>query len=206
MTMDVILGKKIGMAQMFEDNGDVIPVTLIDVSNVKVTKLIKSGEKQTHVELGKDKKVKNVDNSIKGQYKEFDFVPKFKKVFKTSDEITVNTEIDLSAFEKNDKVSVSGVTKGKGFRSVIQRWGFAGGPATHGASDRERAPGSLGTRTIPGRVFKGKKMAGHTGVRNKTIKNLKVAYIDSENNILAIKGAIPGTKDSYVIVKKESKK
>lgn len=199
--MKALLGKKIGMSQIFEENGDIVPVTIIDVSENYVSKVHKNGDAVTHIELGKDKKNKNVNKADQGNYKKLEFVPKFKKTLKSSEHQEEGSNLPASIFEKNDLVKVSGVTKGKGYRSAVQRWGFAGGPKTHGASDRERAPGSLGTRTIPGRVFKGKKMAGHVGTTNKTVSNLKIAYVDTEKNIIAVKGSIPGAKNSYVLVK-----
>lgn len=200
--MKALIGKKIGMTQIFEENGDVVPVTIVDVSENVVAKLLKSNEKVTHVEIAKDKKIKNTNKADEGNYKAINFVPKTKKALKVeSTELTEGSELKADIFTKNDTVDVTGITKGKGFRSAIQRWGFAGGPKTHGASDRERAPGSLGTRTIPGRVFKGKKMAGHVGTVQRTIKNLKVAYIDTEANLIGIKGSIPGPKNSYVLIK-----
>lgn len=200
--MKALIGKKIGMTQIFEENGDVVPVTIVDVSENVVAKLLKSNEKVTHVEIAKDKKIKNTNKADEGNYKTINYVPKTKKALKVeSTELTEGSELKADIFTKNDTVDVTGITKGKGFRSAIQRWGFAGGPKTHGASDRERAPGSLGTRTIPGRVFKGKKMAGHVGTVQRTIKNLKVAYIDTEANLIGIKGSIPGPKNSYVLIK-----
>jgi len=116
-------------------------------------------------------------------------------------DFAVGNELKADIFAVGDKVQVTSPTKGKGFASVIKRWKFAGGPRTHGASDRERAPGSIGTRTIPGRVFKGKKMGGHMGTRTKTVKGLVVVQIMPEENLIAIKGAVPGFNKSYVIIK-----
>lgn len=199
--MKALIGKKIGMTQIFESNGDSFAVTVLDVSENFVSKTLKNGESNTHVEISKDKKVKRTNKADIGNYKTLGFVPKYKSMLKSSDDLAEATELKADIFAVNDVVKVSGTTKGKGYRSGIQRWGFAGGPKTHGASDRERAPGSLGTRTIPGRVFKGKKMAGHVGTRNKTVSNLKIAFVDVENNLIAVKGSIPGPKNSYVLIK-----
>lgn len=202
--MNAILGKKIGMTQVYSENGIAIPVTVVDVSNNVVAKVLNNA---THVEIGKDKR-KNTTQADAGNYKALNFVPRFKKVFKllageTAPE--VGTEIKADTFEVGEKIQVTADTKGKGFQGVVKRWGFAGGPRTHGASDRERAPGSLGTRTIPGRVFKGKKMGGHMGNRTKTISGLKVIKVMADENLIAVEGAIPGPNKGYVIIKKQSK-
>ena len=201
--MKALIGKKIGMTQIFEENGDVVPVTIVDVSENYISKTFGRGEELSHIEISKDKKTKNTNKADQGNYKELTFVPKFKKVIKVSEkmEVSAGNELKADVFAKNDIVKVTGVTKGKGFRSGIQRWGFAGGPKTHGASDKERSSGSLGTRTIPGRVFKGKKMGGHVGTLQRTVSNLKIAYVDSEQNLIGIRGSIPGPRNSYVLIK-----
>jgi large subunit ribosomal protein L3 len=199
--MKAILGKKIGMTQVYSDNGTVIPATVLDVSNNVVSKILNNS---THVEIGKDKE-KNSNQADKGNYKNLNFVPRFKKVFKLNGDAApeVGTELKADIFEVGEKVQVTAPTKGKGFQGVVKRWGFSGGPRSHGASDRERAPGSLGTRTIPGRVFKGKKMGGHMGTRTKTISGLKIVKIMAEENLIAVEGAIPGPNKGYVIIKKQ---
>lgn len=200
--MKALIGKKIGMSQIFEENGVVVPVTILDVTENFVAKTLKSGETVSHIEISKDRKVKNTNKADQGNYKVLNFVPKFKKVLKNDNsELIEGAELKADVFAKNDVVKVTGITKGKGYRSAVQKWGFAGGPKTHGASDRERAPGSLGTRTIPGRVFKGKKMAGHVGTLQRTVSNLKIAYVDAEQGIVAVRGAVPGAKNSYVLIK-----
>lgn len=204
--MNSILGKKIGMSQVYSENGVVIPVTIIDISNNVVSKKLESNGAVTHVEIGKDT-TKNPNKADQGNYKSLNFVPRFKRVFKLdSIEETqeVGTQLDIdSIFKVGDKVSITSVTKGKGFQGVVKRWRFAGGPRTHGASDRERAPGSLGSRTIPGRVFKGKKMGGHMGVKNKTIQGLKIVKILKDKNLVAVKGSVAGPNKGYVIIKKQ---
>lgn len=200
--MNAILGKKIGMTQVYADNGTAIPVTVVDVSNNVVAKVLNNA---THVEIGKDKR-KNTRKSDEGNYKALSFVPRFKRVFKLlegENAPEVGTEVKADIFTVGEKVQVTAPTKGKGFQGVVKRWGFAGGPRSHGASDRERAPGSLGTRTIPGRVFKGKKMGGHMGTRTKTISGLKIVKVMAEENLIAVEGAIPGPNKGYVIIKKQ---
>lgn len=201
--MKAILGKKVGMTQVYTENGVAIPVTIVDVSENFVAKLLNNS---THVELGKDKR-KNANKADQGNYKALSFVPRFKQVFKLGkDEVApeVGSEVKADSFTVGEKVQVTASTKGKGFQGVVKRWGFAGGPRSHGASDRERAPGSLGTRTIPGRVFKGKKMGGHMGNRTQTVSGLKVIKVMVEENLLAIEGSIPGPNKGYVIIKKKN--
>ncbi|CAG1771972.1 50S ribosomal protein L3 [uncultured bacterium] len=203
--MNAILGKKIGMTQVYTENGNAIPVTVVDVSNNVVAKVLNTADKATHIELGKDKR-KITNKADNGNYKILNFVPRFKKVFKLIENEAapeVGTEVKADIFSVGDKVQVTAPTKGKGFQGVVKRWGFAGGPRTHGASDRERAPGTLGTRTIPGRVFKGKKMGGHMGTRTKTISGLKIVKVMAEENLIAVEGAIPGPNKGYVIIKKQ---
>lgn len=204
--MKVLLGRKIGMTQLYDTNGKVIPVTVLDVSENYISKLLKNKEGQlTHVEIGKDKqRAKSNYKADAGNYKDLTFVPKFKKVFKGLNEAEskeVGNQLLADLFAVGDKVQVTSEVKGKGFTGVVKRWKFAGGPRTHGASDRERAPGSIGTRTIPGRVFKGKKMAGHHGAFTKTVKGLKIALVDVENSLIAVSGAVPGDNKSYVVIK-----
>lgn len=204
--MKALLGRKIGMTQLYDENGKVIPVTVLDVSENFISKLLKNKEGElTHVEIGKDKqKSKNSYKADLGNYKDLSFVPKYKRAFKGLNDATskeVGAELKADVFAVGDKVQVTSEVKGKGFTGVVKRWGFAGGPRTHGASDRERAPGSIGTRTIPGRVFKGKKMGGHHGTFTKTVKGLKIALVDLENNLVAVSGAIPGDNKSYVVIK-----
>ncbi|OGD82915.1 50S ribosomal protein L3 [Candidatus Curtissbacteria bacterium RIFCSPLOWO2_02_FULL_40_11] len=119
--------------------------------------------------------------------------------------INLGDKITVSIFEPGDEVKVTGTTKGKGFTGVVKRWGFAGGPKTHGQSDRHRAPGSIGMGTTPGRVFKGKKMAGHLGNSKLTVTGLEVIEVNEDKNIILIKGAIPGPKDGFLIIEKTGK-
>ncbi|MEO6728969.1 MAG: 50S ribosomal protein L3 [Candidatus Dojkabacteria bacterium] len=205
--MKAILGKKIGMTQIYNEKGLAIPATVLDVSNNVIAKKIMKGETVSHIELGKDKQKKGNKSDL-GNYKTLGFVPTYKSVFTVKeiaaqnlDSLEEGAEIDLSAFTEGEKIDVSGINKGKGWQGVVKRWKFAGMPRTHGSSDRERAPGSLGTRTIPGRIFKGKKMGGHMGTRSKTIKNLKIALVDAENKLIAVSGSIPGAKGSYLVIK-----
>src|SRR5260221_5282748 len=201
--MKVILGKKVGMTQVYNENGTATPVTVLDVSANIVSKYL-GKEKVSHYEIGKDTRKKS-SKADKGNYKDVNnVVPRFKfavklKAGETAPEL--GSKVEASTFVEGDKVQVTGVTKGKGFQGVVKRWRFHGGPRTHGASDRERAPGSIGTRTIPGRVFKGKKMGGYMGNRNKTIQGLKIIQVMPKENLIAVEGSLPGAKNSYVIIK-----
>ncbi len=199
--MKAILAKKIGMTQIYKDNGEAVVITVFDVSNNVVSKVAAVGKKNQY-ELAKDSK-KSSTKAETGIYKAINFVPRFKETFTVADQVNleVGQKLNADVFELGDEVSVSGVTKGKGFQGVVKRWGFAGMPRTHGSSDRERAPGSLGSRAIPGRVFKGKKMGGHMGTRAQTVLGLKVEFIDVANGIIGIKGSVPGTRGTYAVIK-----
>lgn len=193
--MKFILGTKIGMSQVFDEKGNVIPVTLIEVGPCFVTQ-IKTKEKDSYtaVQIGFISKKKNVKKTEKG--KEFRFLKEFKYSPENS-ELKINDKIDVSVFQENDKVKISGISKGKGFAGVIKRWGFKSKPATHGQKHEERALGSVGCR-FPQRVIKGRKMPGRMGFERITIKNLKIAKVDLENNLLAVKGAVPGRKGTLL--------
>ena len=192
------------MTQTFDkETGEMTPVTVIDISGNVVSKHLKDGESVTHIEIGVDKK-KNPRAVDLGNYKDLKFVPQFRKVFKLKqgdETLDVASELKADIFTEGDLVDVAGVSKGKGFQGVMKRWNFKGGKRTHGQSDRERAPGSIGSGTTVGRVVKGKKMAGRMGRENVTIKQLKVVEVDSANEIVAVSGAIPGFNGSYVVIK-----
>lgn len=203
--MKAVIAKKIGMIQIYEDSGEAVIGTVLDLSSSILAKKDKDINGASHVELGYGKK-KNPSKAELGIYKELGYVPSVKNDIKVTDdssflEMNAGASIVPELFTKGDKVTVSGVTKGKGFAGVVKRHKMRGGPKTHGQSDRERAIGSIGMRTIPGRVWKGKRMAGHMGNINKTIKNLKVALVDSENKIIVVSGSIPGSNGTLVIVK-----
>ncbi len=200
--MKALIGTKIGMTQIFDsETGKVTPVTILDVSENIVAKVFKKDDKVSKIEIGKGREKKSNKADL-GNYKHLKYVPKYKEVINYSDEIEQGNELKADLFKEGDKVDVSGVSKGKGFTGVIKRWGFKGGKRTHGQSDRERAPGSIGAGTTMGRVTKGLKMAGRHGRANRTIKNLKVITVDSNNNTIAVGGSIPGFKGFKVVIKK----
>ncbi len=158
--MKTIIGLKKNMSQIFKEDGNVVPVTFVDVADIVVAHkktVEKDGYSATVIGLGKKK---NPSKAEVGKFKELGFVPMYAVEVELDEELNIGDKVNVSMFETIKKVNVTGITKGKGFQGVVKRWGFKGGPRTHGQSDRQRHPGSIGMRTTPGRVFKGKKMAG----------------------------------------------
>lgn len=203
--MKALLAQKREMTQIYSEDGSVIPVTILDVSDVYVIDT-KNAEKDGYnaTILGKGKK-KNANKPEVGKYKKLGFVPNYIKEIKDLVlETEENSKLSASLFENGEIVSVTGSSKGKGFQGVMKRWNFHGGPKTHGQSDRWRAPGSIGSGTTPGRVYKGKKMAGRMGSEQVTVKNLRVVMVDEKNGLIAIKGALPGNKGSYLVIKSQN--
>jgi len=201
-----ILGKKVGMTQIFDAEGRVTPVTLIEAGPCFVTQR-KSFEKDGYssVQLGfMEVAEKKLSKPELGHLKRSK-TPSLKHLreFRISeqDDVQEGQEINVDVFNVGDLVDVSGVSKGKGFAGVVKRHGFAGGAKTHGASDRHRAPGSVGAGTTPGRVFKGMRMGGRMGGKKVTTLNLEVVLVDSGRNLLAVKGAIPGGKNGLVVIR-----
>lgn len=198
--MKFILGKKLEMSQIFDENGKVVPITLVEALScyvVQVKTKEKDGYQAVQVGFGEVKK-KKVKKPQKGHIKKANLKNNFGgfKEFRDID-LKVGDKIDLSVFEEGDKVMVSGVSKGKGFQGVVKRHGFSGMPASHGTKHCLRAPGSIGS-AWPQRVFKGKKMAGRMGCEKVAIQGLKIAKIDMENGLIAIKGAVPGRKGTLL--------
>jgi large subunit ribosomal protein L3 len=203
--MPGLIGKKVGMTSVFDENGNNVPCTVLEVGPCVVTQVkTKDSDGYKALQLAFDeKKEKNTPKAMVGHFKKANTTPKRKVIelkgfildWKVGDVITVD-------YFKNDPwLDVSAVSKGKGFQGVVTRHGFSGvGGKTHGQHDRQRAPGSLGGSSYPSRVFKGIRMAGHTGDRKIKVINLKVVKIIPENNLLLVKGSVPGSKGSYVIV------
>lgn len=202
LEMKALLAQKREMTQIYDENGLVVPITIVDVNDVYVVST-KNHEKDGYdaTVLGKGKK-KNANKPELGKYKKLGFVPIFVKEIK---DMVLETEesgkIPATLFKSGEIISVTGNTKGKGFQGVVKRWNFHGGPKTHGQSDRWRAAGSIGSGTTPGRVYKGKKMPGRMGGNQVTVKNLQVVLVDEENGLIGIKGAVPGNKGSFIIIK-----
>jgi len=201
-------GFKKGQSQIFDEKGKMIPVSFIEVKPVVAVRFIdeqKDGYWAIQVGIGEQKR-KKTTKAILG-FLEKAGIKKTPRFFR---ELKVGGEIDLKAgdailasdvFNVGDIVAVSGKSRGKGFAGVVKRWGFAGGPRTHGQSDRQRAPGSIGQTTTPGRVFKGKKMAGRMGGVKKTVLGLEVVGIDREKEELIVLGLIPGAKGGLIEIK-----
>ena len=195
-----------GQIQKFLSDGQRIPVTEIQAGPCFVVE-VKPGA----VQLGfGERKEKKTLKPILGHIKKagLKVIPRFLREVSANQEeessnLKVGDEIKVGdIFKPGDIVDVTGTSKGKGFTGVVKRWGFAGGPRTHGQSDRERAPGSIGSTTTPGRVLKGKKMAGRAGGEKVTIKNLKVIEVNPEKNLLLVKGLVPGAKNGFLMIKK----
>ncbi len=194
-----ILGKKIGMSEMFI-NDKVVPITLIEAGPIFITQ-IKTREKDGYsaVQTGflkqKEKRLSKAVLNHLGKLGGFKYLKEFK--IKEGEELKKGDEINLSIFKQGDKVKLSGISKGKGFQGVVKRHGFHGGPKSHGQKHTLRAPGSIGA-TGPQRVMKGIKMAGRMGGERKTLKRAKIVFIDNKENLLAIKGSIPGRKGTLI--------
>lgn len=183
----------------FNSRGQQIPVTFINAAP-NLIYVNKSGK--TELTFGQKKKAKKTENAY---VKSFGFAPRKIREIKSEQEIKTGDKITVAVFEPGDAVKVTGTSKGKGFAGGMKRWGFHGGPKTHGQSDRHRSPGSIGQTTTPGRVFKGKKMAGHMGSVTKSVRGLEVVEIDEAKNILVVKGAVPGAKNSFLFIEKMGK-
>ncbi len=207
--MNGILGKKIGMTQVFDATGKVIPVTIVEAGPCKVTQ-VKTVEKDGYsaVQLGFDeKKRKNTTKPLKGHFKNANTEPLRRlKEFRLSEDVpSLGDEVKVDIFSVGDSIRVSGKSIGKGFAGVIKRHGFAGvGGATHGQSDRARAGGSIGQSAYPSKVIKGMKMPGHYGNVRKTISGLKVVKVDTERNLLFVSGAVPGSVNGYLEIRKDA--
>jgi large subunit ribosomal protein L3 len=200
-----IIGKKIGMSQIFKEDGKVEAVTAVEAGPCCVVQ-VKTEEKEGYnaVQLGFGE-AKRVSSPQKGHLKDLGKY-RYLREFRVDDidEMSVGDKVDVSMLEAGDLVDITGVSKSKGFAGVVKRHHFAGGPKTHGQSDRHRAPGSIGATTTPGRVFKGTRMAGHMGADQVTALNLEVVKADPERNLLLVKGAVPGSKDGLLLIKKSS--
>ena len=200
-----LIGKKIGMTQIFDEAGNVIPVTVVEAGPCTVTQ-IKTEENDGYqaVQVGfGDVKVSRVNKPMKGHFDKADVAPKKTlKEFRLEsiDGIEVGNILKADTFEVGEIVDVKGTSKGHGTAGAIKRWNFSRLRMTHGTGPNHRHAGSLGACSSPSRVFKGKKMAGHYGHETVTVQNLKIAKVDAENNLIAIKGAIPGPKGGIVVI------
>ena len=206
--MSGIIGKKIGMTSLFNEEGKNIPCTVIQAGPCSVLQVrTEEVDGYVAVQLGfDDKSEKNVGKALAGHFKKAGSTPKAKLVeFRNAFEHDVKTGdlVEVNMFAEGEYVDVTGTSKGKGFQGVVKRHGFGGVmQATHGQHNRLRAPGSIGAGSDPSRVFKGMRMAGRMGGKQVTVQNLQVLKVDQEQNLLVVKGAVPGAKNSYVIIKK----
>ncbi len=206
--MKGLLGKKVGMTQIFTEQGEVIPVTVVEAGPVVVTQ-IKTTEKDgyTAIQVGfEDAKEKALNKPQKGHLAAANTLKKHLKEFRVDsvDGYTVGQEIKADLFAAGELIDVTGISKGKGFQGPIKRHGKSRGPETHG-SRYHRRPGSMGACSYPGRVFKNKKLAGHMGSVKVTVQNLEVVRVDADKNFILVKGAIPGAKGSVVTIKEAAK-
>lgn len=202
-----LIGRKLGMTQIFDDSGVVHPVTVIECGPNVVTQ-VKSNEtdgyEAVQLGFGIDKRLNKPDQ---GHRKSSGYMSRTLREMKADDvaEFEVGQVLKADTFNTGELVDVTGTSKGRGFQGAMKRHGFSGAQKTHGQSDRWRAPGSIGTSATPGRVFKGKKMAGHMGVDRVTVQNLKVLRVDADRNIILVEGSVPGPNNGVVLVRRAVK-
>jgi len=203
-----LLGKKIGMTSVFDENGIAVPCTVIEAGPCFVTQIrTKAKDGYEAVQLGYDEKPERLVNKpleghfVKAGVKALRLIREFKNI--NVQDVQLGAEVKVDVFAKGDLVDVSAKSKGRGFQGVVKRHHFAGvGLATHGQSDRQRHPGSIGGSSYPSRVFKGMRMAGRMGFENVTVRNLQVIQVIPESNLILVKGSIPGAKNTYVTITK----
>jgi large subunit ribosomal protein L3 len=205
--MSGLIGKKIGMTSIFDENGKNLPCTVIQAGPCVVTQVrTQDTDGYEALQLGfDDKPVKNSNKAAQGHFKKANTAPKRKIVeFSGFDsDLKLGDTVSVDLFQEGEFVDVTGTSKGKGFQGVVKRHGFAGvGQATHGQHNRLRAPGSIGAASYPARVFKGMRMAGRMGNERVTVQNLKVLKVVPEKNLLVVKGCVPGHKNAYILISK----
>jgi len=204
-----LIGKKIGMTQIFDERGVAFPVTLIEAGPCYVTQIRRpESEGYSAVQLGfSETHPKRLSGGEIGHLKTANLPPlRFLREFRTkAPEVAVGDVMKVDVFTVGERVDVIGTSKGKGFAGAVKRYHFAGGPKTHGQSDRHRAPGSNGSGTTPGRVYKGSRRPGHMGDDRVTVQSLKVVLVDAERNLIGVHGAVPGSKGGLVIINEARK-
>lgn len=208
--MKGLIGRKVGMTQVFDEGGKVTPVTLIEAGPCFVTQVrLPDRAGYSAVQLGFGEiKAKRLTSGQLGHLKRNNLPPvKFLREFRVKPEeaLAEGAKVTVDVFVIGEAVDVTGISKGKGFQGGVKRHGFHGGPKTHGQSDRWRAPGSNSPTTTPGRVYKGSRMAGHMGSDQVTSQNLKVVLVDAERNLLGVSGSVPGPKGAVVVIKEARK-
>jgi large subunit ribosomal protein L3 len=206
--MRAILGKKLGMTRVYDEAGNSIAATVIEAGPCLVTQIKsieKDGYEAIQVGFGK-KKEKHITKPVLGFLKKNGFEPfevlKELRDFESKEPLKLGDEIKADIFIAGERVDVTGISKGKGFAGVVKRHHFSGGPKTHGQSDRTRAPGSLGQSSYPSRVYKGMRMAGRLGGSQVTMQDLKIVRVDAANNIILVRGNVPGAKNGIVLIRK----
>jgi large subunit ribosomal protein L3 len=204
-----LIGKKIGMSQIFDEKGVAYPVTLIEAGPCYVTQIRRpESEGYSAVQLGfSETHPKRLSGGEIGHLKTMNLPPlRFLREFRTKSlDLSVGDVMKADVFSVGERVDVIGTSKGKGFAGAVKRYHFAGGPKTHGQSDRHRAPGSNGSGTTPGRVYKGSRRPGHMGDERVTVQSLKVVLVDVERNLIGVHGAVPGSKGGLVIINEARK-
>ncbi|MCA9890902.1 MAG: 50S ribosomal protein L3 [Anaerolineae bacterium] len=211
--MKGMIGRKVGMTQVFDEQGNVVPVTVIEAGPCYVTQ-VRDGERDGYaaVQLGFDEtKPQRITKGQLGHLQKNNLpalriLREFRVRNGETDELAEGVEIKVDVFSEGDFVDVIGTSKGRGFAGTIKRHGFARGPKTHGQSDRMRSPGSIGMCATPGRTLKGQRMGGRMGNDRVTVQNLKVVRIDPDKNLLAVRGSVPGARGGIVIIKSAVKK
>jgi large subunit ribosomal protein L3 len=204
--MEGIIGKKLGMTQIFKENGTVEPVTAIEAGPCIVTQIKtmeKDGYNAAQLGYGTAKKLNKPEKKHLGELGSFKYLREFS--VDNPAELKQGQVINVELFKADDVIDVIGISKGRGFAGGVKRYHFRGGPKTHGQSDRQRAPGAIGSTTSPGRIWKGQRMAGHMGNDRVTIKHLKVLKVLPERNIIIVKGAVPGANNGILLIKKNNK-
>jgi len=201
-----IIGRKLGMTQIFRDNGEAQAVTAVEAGPctvIQVKTAAKEGYNAVQFGFGETKRLKSPERGHLKGLGQFRYLREFR--VDDIEDIKVGDRVDVSLFKEGDMVDVTGMSKSKGFAGVVKRHGFAGGPKTHGQSDRHRHPGSIGATTSPGRVFKGMRMAGHMGNKGVTVLHLEVCGADADRNLLLVKGAVPGNRNGLLLIRKSSR-
>ena len=208
MAAQGIIGKKIGMTQVYADDGRAVPVTVVEAGPcVVVQRKSKEKDGYSSIQIGlvERRRVKRVTKAMKGHFDKAGIPPcRVLREFRVDEgaELKVGDKLSVEMFAPGDAVNVTGISKGKGFQGVVKRHHFRGGAATHG-SMFHRAPGSIGASAFPSRVLKGMRGAGHMGQDQVTVRNLQVIRVDGEKNIMLIRGAVPGANDGYIVIRKK---
>jgi len=201
-----IIGRKKGMTQVFSDKGEAAAVTVIEVGPCVVLQVKtenSDGYNAAQLGFGENKRINSARKGLVKEMGNFQFLREVR--LESAEGIKVGDKVDASMFTPGDRVKVTGISKGRGFAGVVKRHHFHGGPKTHGQSDRNRAPGSIGSTTTPGRVLKGRRMAGHMGHEQVTVSGLEVFKTDTANNTIMVKGAVPGADNGLVLVGKTAR-